>query len=96
MGAIHLVKKKINDSNIFILQAIFWLLVPKLIREEKIKQVLTMLLVTFSFQFLPKVYHSFCLARRMRKVTGYIFGTIWWGFGLNLVAYLIASHVGLI
>ncbi|KAJ6371276.1 hypothetical protein OIU77_001725 [Salix suchowensis] len=27
------------------------------------------------------------------KVTGYIFGTIWWGFGLNLVAYLIASHV---
>lgn len=74
-------------------QAIFWLLVPKLIREEKIKQVLTMLLVTFSFQFLPKVYHSFCLARRMRKVTGYIFGTIWWGFGLNLVAYLIASHV---
>nr|QEZ88170.1 cyclic nucleotide-regulated ion channel family protein [Populus tomentosa] len=73
--------------------ATFWLLVPKLIREEKIKQVLTMLLVTFSFQFLPKVYHSFCLARRMRKVTGYIFGTIWWGFGLNLVAYLIASHV---
>ncbi|KAJ6421590.1 hypothetical protein OIU84_028877 [Salix udensis] len=74
-------------------QAIFWLLVPKFIREEKIKRVLTILLVTFLFQFLPKVYHSYCLARRMRKVTGYIFGTIWWGFGLNLVAYLIASHV---
>ncbi|KAG5226976.1 cyclic nucleotide-gated ion channel [Salix suchowensis] len=74
-------------------QVIFWLLVPKFIREEKIKRVLTILLVTFLFQFLPKVYHSYCLARRMRKVTGYIFGTIWWGFGLNLVAYLIASHV---
>ncbi|CAK7323009.1 unnamed protein product [Dovyalis caffra] len=74
-------------------QAIFWLMVPKFIREEKIKPVLTMLLTTFLFQFLPKVYHSFCLTRRMRKVTGYIFGTVWWGFGLNLVAYLIASHV---
>lgn len=29
----------------------------------------------------------------MQKVTGYIFGTIWWGFGLNLIAYFIASHV---
>ncbi|XWS32930.1 hypothetical protein CRYUN_Cryun22dG0033100 [Craigia yunnanensis] len=31
--------------------------------------------------------------RRMKKVKGYIFGSIWWGFGLNLIAYLIASHV---
>lgn len=31
--------------------------------------------------------------RKMQKVTGYIFGTIWWGFGLNLIAYFIASHV---
>ncbi|GFP91773.1 cyclic nucleotide-gated ion channel 2 [Phtheirospermum japonicum] len=44
-------------------------------------------------QFLPKVYHSICLMRKMQKVTGYIFGTIWWGFGLNLIAYFIASHV---
>ncbi|RWW29772.1 hypothetical protein GW17_00005707 [Ensete ventricosum] len=44
-------------------------------------------------QFLPKVYHSICVMRRMQKVTGYIFGTIWWGFGLNLIAYFIASHV---
>jgi hypothetical protein len=29
----------------------------------------------------------------MQKVTGYIFGTIWWGFALNLIAYFIASHV---
>ncbi|KAF2283603.1 hypothetical protein GH714_012159 [Hevea brasiliensis] len=69
------------------------LLVPKLVVQEKIELVLTIVLLTFLFQFLPKLYHSFCLMSRMRKVTGYIFGTIWWGFGLNLVAYLIASHV---
>lgn len=74
-------------------QAVFWLVLPKLIREEKIKVIMTILLLIFLFQFLPKVYHSICLMRRMAKVTGYIFGTIWWGFGLNLIAYFIASHV---
>ncbi|KAL6139803.1 hypothetical protein ACLB2K_058104 [Fragaria x ananassa] len=74
-------------------QAVFWLVLPKLIREEKIKVIMTILLVIFLFQFLPKVYHSICLMRRMAKVTGYIFGTIWWGFALNLIAYFIASHV---
>ncbi|KAF5457682.1 hypothetical protein F2P56_021767 [Juglans regia] len=74
-------------------QAVFWLVVPKLIREEQMKVIMTILLVIFLFQFLPKVYHSIYLMRRMQKVTGYIFGTIWWGFGLNLIAYFIASHV---
>ncbi|KAK8586821.1 hypothetical protein V6N12_021345 [Hibiscus sabdariffa] len=74
-------------------QAVFWLIVPKLLREEQYKLIMTILLAIFLFQFLPKVYHSLCLMRRMRKVTGYIFGSIWWGFGLNLIAYLIASHV---
>ncbi|XWS32929.1 hypothetical protein CRYUN_Cryun22dG0033000 [Craigia yunnanensis] len=74
-------------------QAVFWLVVPKLLREEQIKLLMTILLLIFLFQFLPKVYHSICLMRRMQKVTGYIFGTIWWGFGLNLIAYFIASHV---
>ncbi|XP_057768654.1 cyclic nucleotide-gated ion channel 2-like isoform X1 [Salvia miltiorrhiza] len=74
-------------------QAAFWLLVPRLIRDEQIKLIMTILLLIFLFQFLPKVYHCICLMRRMQKVTGYIFGTIWWGFGLNLIAYFIASHV---
>uniref|UniRef100_A0A6M2E8D0 Cyclic nucleotide-binding domain-containing protein n=1 Tax=Populus davidiana TaxID=266767 RepID=A0A6M2E8D0_9ROSI len=74
-------------------QAVFWLLVPRLIREEQIKLIMTILLLIFLFQFLPKVYHCICLMKRMQKVTGYIFGTIWWGFGLNLIAYFIASHV---
>lgn len=74
-------------------QAVFWLVLPKLVREEQIELIVTILLLIFLFQFLPKVYHSIILMRRMKKVTGYIFGTIWWGFGLNLIAYLIASHV---
>ncbi|CAN1322543.1 Cyclic nucleotide-gated ion channel 2 [Linum perenne] len=74
-------------------QAVFWLVVPRLIREEEIKLIMTILLLIFLFQFLPKVYHSLSLMRRMQKVTGYIFGTIWWGFALNLIAYFIASHV---
>ncbi|CAL1357688.1 unnamed protein product [Linum trigynum] len=74
-------------------QAVFWLVVPRLIRDEQIKLIMTIMLLIFLFQFLPKVYHSLTLMRRMQKVTGYIFGTIWWGFGLNLIAYFIASHV---
>ncbi|KAK4417618.1 Cyclic nucleotide-gated ion channel 2 [Sesamum alatum] len=74
-------------------QAVFWLVVPRLIKEERIKLIMTILLLIFLFQFLPKVYHSICLMRRMQEVTGYIFGTIWWGFALNLIAYFIASHV---
>ncbi|XP_077223649.1 cyclic nucleotide-regulated ion channel family protein isoform X1 [Tasmannia lanceolata] len=74
-------------------QMVFWLIVPKLIREEEIKLIMTILLLIFLFQFLPKVYHIISMMRRMQKVTGYIFGTIWWGFGLNLIAYFIASHV---
>ncbi|CAL1392219.1 unnamed protein product [Linum trigynum] len=74
-------------------QAVFWLVVPRLIRDEQIKLIMTIMLLIFLFQFLPKVYHSLSLMRRMQKVTGYIFGTIWWGFGLNLIAYFIASHV---
>ncbi|KAK6913312.1 Ion transport domain [Dillenia turbinata] len=74
-------------------QAVFWLAVPRLIREEQIQLIMTILLLILLFQFLPKVYHCISLMTRMQKVTGYIFGTIWWGFGLNLIAYFIASHV---
>ncbi|CAL4919174.1 unnamed protein product [Urochloa decumbens] len=74
-------------------QIIFWLVIPKLIREEQVKLIMTILLLIFVFQFLPKVYHSIHIMRKMQKVTGYIFGTIWWGFGLNLFAYFIASHI---
>ncbi|XP_027154206.1 cyclic nucleotide-gated ion channel 2-like [Coffea eugenioides] len=74
-------------------QAVYLLVVPKLLEADRIQLTLSILQIIFLMQFLPKVYHSFSLMRRMRKVTGYIFGTIWWGFGLNLIAYFLASHV---
>ncbi|KAL1557146.1 Cyclic nucleotide-gated ion channel 2 [Salvia divinorum] len=74
-------------------QVVFWLVVPRLIKENEIREIIRIMLFIFLFQFLPKVYHSITLMRRMAKVTGYIFGTIWWGFALNLIAYFIASHV---
>ncbi|XP_010258957.1 PREDICTED: cyclic nucleotide-gated ion channel 2-like [Nelumbo nucifera] len=74
-------------------QTIFWLVLPKLLREERIKMIMTIVILAFLFQFLPKIYHSIYLMRKMQKVTGYVFGTIWWGFGLNVIAYFIASHV---
>ncbi|KAH7673464.1 cyclic nucleotide gated channel protein [Dioscorea alata] len=74
-------------------QVVFWLVLPKLIREEEIKLIMTILLLMFLFQFLPKVYHIIYVMQKMQKVTGYIFGTIWWGFALNLISYFIASHV---
>ncbi|KAK3146018.1 hypothetical protein QOZ80_3BG0260470 [Eleusine coracana subsp. coracana] len=74
-------------------QVVFWLVIPKLIWEEEVKLIMTILLLIFLFQFLPKVYHSIHIMRKMQKVTGYIFGTIWWGFGLNLFAYFAASHI---
>ncbi|XP_021769894.1 cyclic nucleotide-gated ion channel 2-like [Chenopodium quinoa] len=74
-------------------QIVFWSIVPMLLRQDRIQILMTILLLIFLFQFLPKVHHSIYLMRKMQKVTGYIFGTIWWGFGLNLIAYFIASHV---
>ncbi|GFY82957.1 cyclic nucleotide-regulated ion channel family protein [Actinidia rufa] len=73
-------------------QIMYWLVVPKLIREERTELLMTTLQLVFLFQFLPKVYHSFSLMQRMKKVTGFIFGSVWWGFVVNLIAYFLASH----
>ncbi|KAE8669496.1 Cyclic nucleotide-gated ion channel 2 [Hibiscus syriacus] len=48
-------------------QAVFWLVVPKLIEEEQIRDIATILILIFLFQFQPKVYHSISLMRRMQK-----------------------------
>ncbi|KAK6128868.1 hypothetical protein DH2020_037385 [Rehmannia glutinosa] len=43
------------SSFFVIVQAVFWLVVPRLIKEEQIKLIMTILLLMFLFQFLPKV-----------------------------------------
>lgn len=74
-------------------QVVYWVFAPSMIEGGRIISVMNVLLVTFLLQYIPKVYHSIHLARRMRNVTGYVFGTVWWGFVLNLTAYFIAAHV---
>ncbi|KAM1141814.1 hypothetical protein FF1_041662 [Malus domestica] len=76
-------------------QAVIWLIVPKLFIQEQTRLIMTTLLLTFSFQFIPKLYHSVYLAKRLKRVTGYIFayGNIWWRFKLNIIAYLTAAHI---
>ncbi|WOH13467.1 hypothetical protein DCAR_0832977 [Daucus carota subsp. sativus] len=74
-------------------QAVYWLILPKLLKEGKVESVMTITQTIFLLQFFTKLYHSFYLMRGVKKVTGYIFGTAWWGLILNLIAYFLASHV---
>ncbi|RZC50774.1 hypothetical protein C5167_019209 [Papaver somniferum] len=55
-------------------------------------RVMTIFLIMFLFQYLPKIYHSVCFLRRTQNFSGYIFGTVWWGIALNMIAYFVASH----
>ncbi|KAJ7565718.1 hypothetical protein O6H91_02G072400 [Diphasiastrum complanatum] len=77
-----------------VLQITLWVFVPIMIRRGgQTTAIMTFVLLVFLFQFIPKVFHSVLLVRRMQHVTGYVFGTAWWGFALNLIAYFIAAHV---
>ncbi|KAJ7546947.1 hypothetical protein O6H91_08G062000 [Diphasiastrum complanatum] len=77
-----------------VLQVTIWVYVPTMIRRGgQTPAIMTLVSVVFLFQFIPRVFHSVLLVRRMQHVTGYVFGTAWWGFALNLIAYFIAAHV---
>ncbi|PKU73602.1 Cyclic nucleotide-gated ion channel 4 [Dendrobium catenatum] len=73
-------------------QVVLWVAVPALIEQGSTMWVMTIFLIMFLFQYLPKIYHSVSFLRRLQNSSGYIFGTIWWGIALNLIAYFIASH----
>ncbi|KAF5814916.1 putative cyclic nucleotide-binding domain, Ion transport domain, rmlC-like jelly roll [Helianthus annuus] len=73
-------------------QIVLWVVIPAMLKKGKTTEIMTVALVMFLFQYLPKIYHSICLLRRMQKLSGYIFGTVWWGIALNLIAYFVASH----
>jgi cyclic nucleotide gated channel, plant len=69
---------------------------PAMIRAGSTSSVMTVLLVSFLFEYLPKIYHSVRSLCRMQDVSSYIFGTTWWGWGggaLNFMTYFIAAHV---
>ncbi|KAK1430977.1 hypothetical protein QVD17_14138 [Tagetes erecta] len=73
-------------------QIVLWVVIPEMLKKGKTTEIMTVALVMFLFQYLPKIYHSICLLRRMQNLSGYIFGTVWWGIALNLIAYFVASH----
>ncbi|KAK9689015.1 hypothetical protein RND81_09G028400 [Saponaria officinalis] len=73
-------------------QIVLWAVIPYLLRRGLTNEVMTVFLFMFLFQYLPKIYHSVCLLRRMQKFSGYVFGTVWWGFALNVIVYFVASH----
>ncbi|KAL3508610.1 hypothetical protein ACH5RR_028011 [Cinchona calisaya] len=73
-------------------QIVLWVAIPVLLEKGSTTVVMTILLTMFLFQYLPKIYHSVCILRRMQNLSGYIFGTVWWGIALNMIAYFVASH----
>ncbi|KAI5420496.1 Cyclic nucleotide-gated ion channel 4, variant 2 [Lathyrus oleraceus] len=73
-------------------QIVLWVAIPSLLEQGSVTLVMTILLIVFLFQYLPKIYHSVCHLRRTQNLSGYIFGTVWWGIALNMIAYFVASH----
>ncbi|PIA34377.1 hypothetical protein AQUCO_03800172v1 [Aquilegia coerulea] len=73
-------------------QVVLWIVIPSLLDKGSTTMVMTVLLIMFLFQYLPKIYHSVCFLRRMQNISGYIFGTVWWGIALNMIAYFVAAH----
>lgn len=78
------------------MQIVTWVGAPALLRRGATTTVMTVFLITFLFEYLPKIYHSVCILRRMQNFSGHVFGTIWWGIALNLMVYFVASHVGIL
>uniref|UniRef100_A0A0D9WIB8 Cyclic nucleotide-binding domain-containing protein n=2 Tax=Leersia perrieri TaxID=77586 RepID=A0A0D9WIB8_9ORYZ len=74
------------------MQLVIWVAAPAMIRAGSTTAVMTVMLVSFLFEYLPKIYHSVVFLRRMQNHSGHIFGTIWWGIALNLMAYFVAAH----
>ncbi|GJN14862.1 hypothetical protein PR202_gb01729 [Eleusine coracana subsp. coracana] len=75
-----------------IMQVVVWVAAPAMIRAGSTTPVMTVMLVAFLVEYLPKIYHATRFLRRMQSQSGYIFGTIWWGIALNLMAYFVAAH----
>ncbi|XP_023752740.1 cyclic nucleotide-gated ion channel 4 [Lactuca sativa] len=73
-------------------QVVLWVVIPRLLEKGSTTVVMTIFLITFLIQYLPKIYHFLRLLRSMQTHSVYIFGTVWWGVALNLIAYFVASH----
>ncbi|EEE55499.1 hypothetical protein OsJ_03689 [Oryza sativa Japonica Group] len=70
-----------------VMQVIVWVAAPAMIRAGSTTAVMTVLLVSFLFEYLPKIYHAVRLLRRMQNT--YVFGTIW---RLARAGYLLGAQ----
>ncbi|KVI10524.1 Cyclic nucleotide-binding domain-containing protein [Cynara cardunculus var. scolymus] len=52
-----------------------WIVTPTLLQKGSATFAMTVFLILFLFQYLPKIYHFVHLLRRMQSLSGYIFGT---------------------
>lgn len=76
------------------MQVMVWYLIPNMINKGyQTPNITAMVLVTFLVQYIPKVAHIVNLIQRMQDVTGYIFGTAWGGFAMNVTAFFVSAHV---
>ncbi|ESQ43045.1 hypothetical protein EUTSA_v10012835mg [Eutrema salsugineum] len=90
------VKKKGFFFDLFVIlplpQVVLWVVIPSLLKRGSVTLVVSVLLISFLFQYLPKIYHSIRHLRENATLSGYIFGTAWWGIALNMMAYFVAAH----
>uniref|UniRef100_A0A1J3HSR8 Cyclic nucleotide-gated ion channel 4 n=1 Tax=Noccaea caerulescens TaxID=107243 RepID=A0A1J3HSR8_NOCCA len=73
-------------------QVVLWVVIPSLLKRGSVTLVVSVLLIAFLFQYLPKIYHSIRHLRQNATLSGYIFDTVWWGIALNMIAYFVAAH----
>ncbi|GLT74746.1 hypothetical protein SLA2020_465240 [Shorea laevis] len=59
-------------------QIVVWVIIPSMLKEGSVTEVMTVFLITFLFQYLPKINHSACRRRRMQNLSGF-FRDNWWG-----------------
>uniref|UniRef100_J3N8E6 Uncharacterized protein n=1 Tax=Oryza brachyantha TaxID=4533 RepID=J3N8E6_ORYBR len=57
-------------------QVIIWAAAPAMIRVESTTPVMTVLLVPFLFEYLPKIYHAVRFLRPMQNAFGYAYGLL--------------------
>ena len=79
------------------LQLYVWLVVPLVSRSpldpSSTTGGLTGGFALLLLQYFLRLHHALRFTLRSQRVNGYIFGTAWLGFLLNLVSYIVCAHV---
>ncbi|RAL40966.1 hypothetical protein DM860_008664 [Cuscuta australis] len=68
-------------------QIVVWVAIPRMVKNGSPTRIMTLMLIVFLGQYLPKMYHF--VRWRMPNLYGY---TVWRGIALNMTAYCVASH----